>query len=95
VTEPATEPDLAEGELVLHGRIMPASNATFVGEIGGTRVVYKPVAGERPLWDFPDGTLADRERAAYLVSEAFGWNVVPETWLRDGPHGHGMRTRSR
>ncbi|MBB6625854.1 SCO1664 family protein [Nocardioides sp. KIGAM211] len=79
--------------MVLHGRIMPASNATFVGELGGpggTRIVYKPVAGERPLWDFPDGTLADREVAAYLVSEAFGWNVVPTTWLRDGPHGPGM-----
>jgi len=85
--------DLVEGELVLHGRIMPASNATFVGEIDGLRVVYKPVAGERPLWDFPDGTLAGRERAAYLVSEAFGWNVVPETWLRGGPHGAGMVQR--
>ena len=49
---------LLEDELVLHGRIMPASNATFLGEIGGVRVVYKPIAGERPLWDFPDGTLA-------------------------------------
>ena len=85
--------DLVEGEIVLHGRVMPASNATFVGQIGDLRVVYKPVAGERPLWDFPDGTLADRERAAYLVSEAFGWNVVPETWLRDGPHGPGMVQR--
>jgi len=88
-----SEPDLVEGELLLHGRIMPASNATFVGEIDGVRVVYKPVAGERPLWDFPDGSLADRERAAYLVSEATGWNVVPETWLRDGPHGRGMVQR--
>lgn len=85
--------DLMEGDLVLHGRIMPASNATFVGEIDGLRVVYKPTAGERPLWDFPDGTLADRERATYLVSEAFGWDVVPETWLRDGPHGPGMVQR--
>lgn len=85
--------DLVEGELVLHGRIMPASNATFIGEIDGLQVVYKPVAGERPLWDFPDGTLADRERAAYLVSEAFGWDVVPETWLRGGPHGRGMVQR--
>jgi uncharacterized repeat protein (TIGR03843 family) len=91
-----TTVDLVEGELVLHGRIMPASNATFVGEIGGpagVRVVYKPVAGERPLWDFPDGTLADREVAAYLVSEAVGWDVVPQTWLRDGPHGPGMVQR--
>ena len=85
--------DLVEDELLLHGRIMPASNATFVGEIGEVRVVYKPVAGERPLWDFPDGTLADREVAAYLVSEAIGWNVVPETWLREGPHGLGMVQR--
>jgi uncharacterized repeat protein (TIGR03843 family) len=81
---------LPEGELVLHGRIMPASNATFVGEIDGVQVVYKPIAGERPLWDFPDGTLADREVAAYAVSEATGWNVVPTTWLREGPHGRGM-----
>ena len=81
---------LATGELVLHGRIMPASNATFIGEIDGVRVVYKPVAGERPLWDFPDRTLARREVAAYVVSEAVGWNIVPHTFLRDGPHGEGM-----
>ncbi len=85
----AVDDDLA-GELTLHGRVMPASNATFVGEIDGVRVVYKPVAGERPLWDFPDGTLAGRELAAYLTSEALGWNVVPRTILRDGPHGPGM-----
>ena len=81
---------LTGGELELHGRVMPASNATFVGEIEGVRVVYKPVAGERPLWDFPDGTLADREVAAYAVSEALGWDVVPHTFLRGGPHGPGM-----
>lgn len=81
---------LLEDDLVLHGRIMPASNATFLGEIGEVRVVYKPVSGERPLWDFPHGTLAGREVAAYLVSEATGWDVVPQTWLRDGPHGRGM-----
>ena len=84
------EQDLLQGELTLHGRVMPASNATFVGEICGRRVVYKPVAGERPLWDFPDGTLAEREEAAYLVSEATGWDVVPLTFRRDGPHGPGM-----
>ena len=56
------------GELLLHGRIMPASNATFVGEIDGVRVVYKPIAGERPLWDFPHGTLAVREVASPRVS---------------------------
>lgn len=79
-----------EGDLTLHGRVMPASNATFVGEIEGERVVYKPIAGERPLWDFPDGTLAAREVASYAVSEALGWDLVPPTWLRDGPHGTGM-----
>lgn len=78
------------GPLTLHGRVMPASNATFVGEAEGVRVVYKPVKGERPLWDFPDGTLADREVAAALVSDALGWDVVPPTVLRDGPHGLGM-----
>jgi len=82
--------ELLSGELTLHGRVMPASNATFVGEIGGRRVVYKPVAGERPLWDFPDGTLAEREEAAYVVSEALGWGLVPLTFRRGGPHGPGM-----
>lgn len=77
-------------DLELRGRIMPASNATFLGELDGGTVVYKPEAGERPLWDFPDGTLAGREVAAYAVSEAIGWDVVPRTWLGDGPHGPGM-----
>lgn len=83
-------PDLAGGELELVGRITVASNATFLATVGDVSVVYKPVAGERPLWDFPDGTLANREAAAYLVSEAFGWDVVPRTLLRDGPLGPGM-----
>lgn len=52
--------------------------------------VYKPVAGERPLWDFPDGTLARREVAAYEISEATGWGFVPPTVLREGPYGEGM-----
>ena len=82
-----TTVDLLGGDLALHGRVLPASNATFVGEIDGVRVVYKPIAGERPLWDFPDGTLAAREVAAYAVSEALGWDVVPHTFLRGGPHG--------
>jgi uncharacterized repeat protein (TIGR03843 family) len=82
--------DLVGGELRLTGRISTASNATFLGHIDDIAVVYKPVAGERPLWDFPDGTLAGREAAAYLVSESFGWNVVPRTWLREGPLGWGM-----
>ncbi|WP_242497467.1 SCO1664 family protein [Nocardioides oleivorans] len=78
------------GELVLHGRVLPASNATFVGELGGVRVVYKPIAGEKPLWDFPDGTLAAREVSAYAVSAELGWDIVPPTVLGDGPHGPGM-----
>ena len=86
------------GELVLDGRVMPASNATFVGSIttgdGEVRVVYKPIAGERPLWDFPGAVLARREVAAYLVGRAFAGpafrNPVPHTWLADGPHGPGM-----
>ena len=85
---------LAEGDLELQGRIMPASNITFLGEVTLDGVslacVYKPVRGERPLWDFPDGTLAAREVAAYAVSEALGWQVVPLTLLRDGPVGSGM-----
>ncbi|GAA1725404.1 SCO1664 family protein [Aeromicrobium alkaliterrae] len=86
--------DLLTDELTLVAQIRSASNVTLVGRIGdaehGTAVVYKPVSGERPLWDFPDGTLAGREVAAHLVSEATGWDVVPRTWLRDGPVGPGM-----
>ena len=89
-----TERVLTEGDLVLQGRILPASNAAFLAEsvLDADRVpcIYKPIAGERPLWDFPDGTLAGRERATYLVSEALGWDVVPLTVLRGGPHGRGM-----
>ena len=83
---------LLDGEVAIEGRIMPASNATFLGRVGPGQVacVYKPVTGERPLWDFPDGTLARREVAAYRVSEALGWGVVPPTVLREGPAGLGM-----
>ena len=85
---------LGRGELTVIGRIRSASNATFLCEaqLGDLTVhcVYKPVAGERPLWDFPDGTLAAREYAARVVSEALGWNVVPPTLLREGPAGPGM-----
>ncbi len=87
VAPPTTVPD---GDIELHGRLMSASNATFVGAIGDVLVVYKPIAGERPLWDFPDGTLAAREVGAYAVSEALGWDIVPPTVLGDGPHGPGM-----
>ena len=83
-------PDLATTELTLTGRITTASNATFLGTIGEVVVVYKPIAGETPLWDFPQGLLAHREVAAYLLSQALGWDIVPRTWLRDGPMGEGM-----
>ncbi|UWX97370.1 SCO1664 family protein [Arthrobacter zhaoxinii] len=83
-------PDLVTAELTLTGRLTTASNATFLGSIGDAAVVYKPIAGEKPLWDFPDGCLAHREVAAYLVSEVLGWNIVPRTWLRDGRFGEGM-----
>lgn len=80
---------LLGGELVVIGRVMSASNATLLAEVDGVRVAYKPVSGERPLWDFPDGTLAGREVASHLVSQASGWDVVPPTVLREGPHGIG------
>ncbi len=94
---------LAEGELTVTGRISDASNltllATATADLGtadgpvSVECVYKPVRGERPLWDFPDGTLAARERAAYLVSHAAGWDCVPLTILRPGPYGEGMVQR--
>ena len=86
-----------DGELEILGRVTHASNHTFLCELCGTEdaratryVVYKPVSGERPLWDFTTGTLADREYAAHVVSEALGWEVVPPTVLREGPRGLGM-----
>jgi len=85
---------LSEGNLKVEGRLVAASNATLyctVRRHGQTAAcVYKPVAGERPLWDFPPGTLAGREVAAYSVSRAAGWNLVPPTVMRDGPFGPGM-----
>lgn len=71
------------------GRMVNASNATLVVQGPGGRFVYKPTAGERPLWDFPAGSLAARERAAYVLSELLGWGLVPRTELREGPHGPG------
>ncbi|MFF5131707.1 SCO1664 family protein [Streptomyces syringium] len=85
---------LALGELTVRGRVREASNAvlycTVTYEGVTASCVYKPVAGERPLWDFPDGTLAQREVAAYELSEAMGWGLIPPTVLRDGPYGEGM-----
>lgn len=92
---------LRVGELKVEGRLTDASNATLycVAVLGdgdeqtSVTCVYKPIAGESPLWDFPDGTLAAREVAAYEVSAALGWDLVPETVLRDGPYGLGMCQR--
>jgi hypothetical protein len=85
---------LQHGEITVEGRLVDASNATLYCSVSHHGVeatcVYKPVAGERPLWDFPSGTLANRERATFLVSEATGWDLVPPTVLRDGPFGRGM-----
>ncbi|MFJ3673761.1 SCO1664 family protein [Streptomyces sp. NPDC090106] len=85
---------LTHGELTVRGQIRDASNAVLYCTVARdgeeTACVYKPVRGERPLWDFPDGTLAQREVAAYEVSEATGWGLVPPTVLREGPYGEGM-----
>lgn len=85
---------LSLGTLTVRGRIPDASNAVLLcdAEYEGRVLpcVYKPVAGERPLWDFPDGTLAQREVAAYEISRATGWDLIPATVLREGPYGQGM-----
>ncbi len=89
----ATVDVITMGEIAVTGRLTDASNLTLLGEatLDGLTVpcIYKPVRGERPLWDFPDGTLADRELAAYLVSRSAGWDCVPLTVIRDGPYGPG------
>ena len=85
---------LEKGEIVVTGRLIDASNATLLAdclfEDSKIKCIYKPVAGERPLWDFPDGNLANREYAAFLISELLGFNIVPLTILREGPFGIGM-----
>jgi len=94
LTDPAAAEVLAAGELEVLGRLHYASNATFLARVvgDGTAVpaVYKPRRGERPLWDFPTGTLCQREVATYELSAALGWGLVPATVLRDGPLGEGM-----
>jgi uncharacterized repeat protein (TIGR03843 family) len=91
---------LGAGELTVAGRITEASNVALWCELhvpwelphdaGSLHVIYKPIRGERPLVDFPVGTLALREEAAWHVSEATGWSIVPPTLVRDGPAGRGM-----
>ncbi len=84
---------LEQGALTVDGLLPWGSNYTFLGHVADAereaRVVYKPVRGERPLWDFPHGTLAQREVAAYVICHGLGWDFVPPTVLRDGPHGLG------
>ncbi|PRY18075.1 SCO1664 family protein [Kineococcus rhizosphaerae] len=84
---------LVAGEIRIRGRLADASNATLYATVGTGEdelaCVYKPVSGERPLWDFPDETLARREVASYAVSATTGWHVVPPTVFRDGPLGPG------
>jgi hypothetical protein len=85
---------LISGELEVTGRLVDASNATLYAQCtfqdSSIPVIYKPIAGERPLWDFTEGNLAQREVAAYLVSELGDFSIVPPTVLRDGPFGEGM-----
>lgn len=87
---------MRRGRLQIIGRLTDASNATFLCEVEvdegaeSVRAVYKPTGGERPLDDFPSGTLANREVAAFALSEQTGWSIVPPTILRDGPLGRGM-----
>jgi uncharacterized repeat protein (TIGR03843 family) len=85
---------LENGAMEIEGRLVDASNTTLRAVITfdgvSAHCVYKPIRGERPLWDFPDGTLAGREVSAYLLSAGAGFDVVPPTLLRDGPLGRGM-----
>lgn len=85
---------LRTGEIELVGQVTWSSNYTFLTQLsgpeGGIPAIYKPARGERPLWDFPAGSLAARETAAYQTSRALGWDLVPPTVLReDGPAGPG------
>ena len=96
VQEPMVTVDsslLQSGEIEVVGRLVHASNASLFCKIRDSEnechAIYKPIAGERPLWDFPDGNLASREVATYLASEELDLNCVPLTILRDGPFGLG------
>jgi hypothetical protein len=85
---------ITSGLLKVEGRFVDASNATLYAvvefEDQAVPVIYKPIAGERPLWDFPNGNLASRELATYLLSEALDLHLVPFTLMREGPFGSGM-----
>jgi hypothetical protein len=85
---------ISASPLKIIGRLVDASNATLQAVIENSdpliKVIYKPIAGERPLWDFEDGNLASRELSAFIVSDVAGFEIVPFTTLRDGPFGMGM-----
>lgn len=98
-----TQAELERGELTVVGQLVDASNGSLLCTLEGLTdegegrsngpgpfVIYKPRAGERPLWDFPTGTLSLREVAAFVVSDSLGWPIVPPTVWRDGPFGPGM-----
>ncbi len=81
---------LRSSELTIEGRLVDASNASLLCTLDdGQQAIYKPIAGERPLWDFPDGNLASREVAAFEISELGGFHLIPPTVFRDGPFGEG------
>lgn len=81
--------ELQNGEIEVIGRLVNASNASLYCRVGSLTAIYKPIAGERPLWDFPNGHLAWREVATYKVSQALNLNCVPPTIMREGPFGDG------
>jgi len=85
---------IKNANLKVTGRLIDASNATLQATLENTdplmKVIYKPVLGEKPLWDFADGNLANREYAAFLLSQLAGFDLVPITVLREGPFGYGM-----
>ena len=89
-----TSEAIKSANLIVIGRLVDASNATLQATLENTdpvmKVIYKPVLGEKPLWDFADGNLANREYAAYLLSELANFDLVPTTVLREGPFGSGM-----
>jgi hypothetical protein len=97
LSDPAVPPAMATGDLEILGLLPRSSNYTFLARAGdgddAVLVVYKPRRGEIPLWDFPEGTLCQREVAAYLVARALGWPNVPATILREGPEGVGSVQR--
>ncbi len=86
--------DLLRTSEILDGELVPqGSNYTFAVKMSAENLqfwgIYKPACGERPLWDFPYGTLHLRERCSFLVSRHLGWHLVPPTVIREGPHGEG------